>query len=905
MPYSDQDLDALTRMVYGEAGGPSEYFPVASTLINRAAKSGGSLSSEFAAPGQYESYGAKRVWDLSPDSPTYKNIRSSLEPLVSGAVDPDPYTHFYAPKLQYDLGRRPPSWDNGTGVDIGKSRFFTLPYGGSGSSRMALGGPPSLASTLQGGSPMPGFYGSDVPDFYDDLEIKAALQRAQQFRNTPLGGGEGTLFGALAKALNAYNANYAERGGLDMVRANSQQERDLLRQYNQIENPVAAGVTSPGAAPAPAPAASPPAPRPIPGVSVAGGVTPENPAGTSATTPTYTPAAPAPAAGAAPATRVPGATPSISDPRDAFTKKPDILDTEQAQRRRMVMLMLAQRNSPIGQLARDDIKFEQQKSLQLGMITQQKQAELQMQREMAYDKAEQQVIQGMSAPGTTEEQRQQAMQYLQLLRYMRNNGTAPISTGAAAAPASAAPAAPAAPTGPTPMPGIAAGITPGAATGAAPAALPSTPTPGMAMPGINTRGPSGAAPNPAAAGFAGPPAGATPAPDASPAPGEPKTEDEIQARDLKEMQELARIRPSGNYNPKARWSPQAQLLDEQAAWYDRVGNPEKAKELREQLKMDPSVQQAQKFSEKAGEENAKFFSDTKAGMIGSMATWGQQKQNFQLIRDLLADPDHGLATGVLTPVQIAAQRALSQLGIKPEAAAHSETLNMALARVMAEQVASLRTFAKSAGGDMGRVFAKMIDLEEAALPNIHDTTEGILQKINILDNAGSLMIRWGKYANAYAYNNGGSLDERFIDWIHGKIENARLPLKNLEDAAAGFEHRGSKGDAEKILKGEVPGKGAAAPKLMKNPAGVIAEEVSPGKFDTDTPAAKAAQAKEKASVIPQLPQGRSGVPEGAQLQPQNWIELLKKTFGTTDPEQIARQRKRAGLPPLPQPLPPT
>lgn len=148
---SPDDFDKMVRTVYGEAARepPHGQQAVAAVIMNRARLGKQSPTDVVLARNQFEPWGARRgeLERLDPNSPMYQSIAQTIRPIVTGEA-PDPTngaTHFYGPGSQRALGRRPPSWDNGTGSDIGNHRFFRLGYGGS---------PPAASPPSSGPAPM-------------------------------------------------------------------------------------------------------------------------------------------------------------------------------------------------------------------------------------------------------------------------------------------------------------------------------------------------------------------------------------------------------------------------------------------------------------------------------------------------------------------------------------------------------------------------------------------------------------------------------------------------------------------------------------------------------------------------------------------------------------------------------
>lgn len=132
------DEDKAIRTTIGEAAGegPTGWKAVAGVIANRAKGSGKSLTDVVLAKNQFEPWGSRRaeLEGYDPNGEKYRRVAAEVLPVLRGQeVDPTGgATHFYAPKAQAALGRRAPSWDDGTGADIGNHRFFKLGYGGSG-----------------------------------------------------------------------------------------------------------------------------------------------------------------------------------------------------------------------------------------------------------------------------------------------------------------------------------------------------------------------------------------------------------------------------------------------------------------------------------------------------------------------------------------------------------------------------------------------------------------------------------------------------------------------------------------------------------------------------------------------------------------------------------------------------
>lgn len=169
-PPSGEERDAMIRTVLAEAGnqGPVGMQAVANVIRNRAVNGGyGGDTAEgvVTKPNQFEPWntaaGRARMASYDPSSPAYKEAAAAVDRTYQGFDPTKGATHFYAPGTQAALGRRAPSWDDGTGNDIGDHRFF----GGAGQNEVAAGKGPAVGvasayADEDGERPTPGAFSS-------------------------------------------------------------------------------------------------------------------------------------------------------------------------------------------------------------------------------------------------------------------------------------------------------------------------------------------------------------------------------------------------------------------------------------------------------------------------------------------------------------------------------------------------------------------------------------------------------------------------------------------------------------------------------------------------------------------------------------------------------------------------
>lgn len=131
VPISPTDRDIAIRTMIGEESDPSAMAGVASTMLNRATSGqygGNTLSGVALAPNQFESWSTRshQLLGIKPSDPEYQKAAQIFDGVASGLI-PDPTngaTHFFAPKLQAELGRKSPSFAKGTPVSLGSSEFY-------------------------------------------------------------------------------------------------------------------------------------------------------------------------------------------------------------------------------------------------------------------------------------------------------------------------------------------------------------------------------------------------------------------------------------------------------------------------------------------------------------------------------------------------------------------------------------------------------------------------------------------------------------------------------------------------------------------------------------------------------------------------------------------------------------
>ena len=185
-----------------------------------------------------------------------------------------------------------------------------------------------------------------------------------------------------------------------------------------------------------------------------------------------------------------------------------------------------------------------------------------------------------------------------------------------------------------------------------------------------------------------------------------------------------------------------------------------------------SAAAGKKGAETSAEASAKYYDSLHKGLAGSAMIAAQQKQNIDLLRQVAASPN--FTPGAGSEGALGMQRLAAQFGINPQGAAPREIFNQVATRILADQISGIKSMASETGETGGRIFKTMLDLEEKANITPNDTAAGINAKLNLIDKAGNLMMKWGDMADDYVKNN-GKLDPGFDKSLRKEIGAARIP----------------------------------------------------------------------------------------------------------------------------------
>lgn len=179
-----------------------------------------------------------------------------------------------------------------------------------------------------------------------------------------------------------------------------------------------------------------------------------------------------------------------------------------------------------------------------------------------------------------------------------------------------------------------------------------------------------------------------------------------------------------------------------------------------------------KGAETSAEGNAKYYDSLHKGLAGTAQIAAQQKQNIDMLRQVAASPN--FIPGAGSEAALGMQRLAAQFGINPQGAAPREIFNQVATRILADQISGIKSMASTTGETGGRIFKSMLDLEEKANITPQDTMAGIKSKLDLIDNAGNLMMKWGNLADDYVAKH-GKLDAGFDKTLREEISKARIP----------------------------------------------------------------------------------------------------------------------------------
>ena len=124
------DREFLIRTVLGEAAdqGPLGQAAVVHNVLNRVGdpEFGGSIRQVVTKPGAYETWGNGSAMRYAPGTDEWQHAAGAVDSALSGqSLDPsNGAVHFYAPRLQAQLGRQKPNWAQGPSMTIGDHQFY-------------------------------------------------------------------------------------------------------------------------------------------------------------------------------------------------------------------------------------------------------------------------------------------------------------------------------------------------------------------------------------------------------------------------------------------------------------------------------------------------------------------------------------------------------------------------------------------------------------------------------------------------------------------------------------------------------------------------------------------------------------------------------------------------------------
>jgi hypothetical protein len=192
----------------------------------------------------------------------------------------------------------------------------------------------------------------------------------------------------------------------------------------------------------------------------------------------------------------------------------------------------------------------------------------------------------------------------------------------------------------------------------------------------------------------------------------------------------------------------------------------------EKFQREKSLELENQGKLKQTELDQKYFHSIYTGLTGSATIAAQQKQNIAALRDIAADPT--FMSGWGSNAGLAMQRLGAQFGIGDlSRAAPREAFNMLAARVLADQFSGMKSMSSETGEQAARIFKPMLDIEEKANITSSDSLEGIKSKLNLLDKAGDLMMKWGDMADDYKVQH-GALDPGFNKQLRSEVAKSRL-----------------------------------------------------------------------------------------------------------------------------------
>jgi hypothetical protein len=175
----------------------------------------------------------------------------------------------------------------------------------------------------------------------------------------------------------------------------------------------------------------------------------------------------------------------------------------------------------------------------------------------------------------------------------------------------------------------------------------------------------------------------------------------------------------------------------------------------------------------------KMFSGIYGGIGGSAENSAKQAQNIALLKEIAPRAFTGAGTDALLTLNRLADR----IGVDKKSAAPRELFNSVAMRILADQFAGIQNLSREEGSPGQRIFKPMLDMEEKANITPKDSLEGVMAKLNMIEQAGKQLMEWGDMADDYVAEH-GALDPKFMKAFRKKVSERKFEnILPKEDAS--------------------------------------------------------------------------------------------------------------------------